>query len=100
MAKKSFGKLQVRDGSGTKSKPIMTGHGAGNPRGTRGKYLTRGVQVKGAVVNPHTRDSAAMSTLNKPYAYNGQNRFVQPTNAATAQIPPAGLGNPRGARST
>ena len=85
-------KIPVHDGHGTNSRPLMTGHGA-PPTGAKpgkNRLLSNNWGASG-LKKLQTRGGAAFA---------GQNRFVQPTDASTAQVPPPGLGDPHGDRST
>ncbi len=81
--------MQHFDGTGTKSKVMHTGHGApaqsASGRGNSGRIL------------PNNWGSQQLSKMTRGGSrHAGQNRFVQPTDSATAVVPPGGLGNPRG----
>ena len=80
---------KMADGTGTKSPMQMTGHGAPPSASGRGN-------------EPMSNNWGAksLSKLQAPSVVGGASsvgfdRFVQPTLADTAQVPPPGLGNPR-----
>lgn len=86
------------DGHGTNSEPLMTGHGApasasgrGNEPMPTGKILANNWGA--------SRLKKMGPTVGASQPGTGQERFVRPIDSATAQIPPPGLGNPRGQRS-
>lgn len=97
----NHGKIAVIDGTGTKTPMLHTGHGAPSATGrgmSTGRLLSNnwGAQsLKKIKMGPH--DVAVSGGARA----TGQDRFVRPTDATTAQIPSTpGLGNPHGERST
>lgn len=87
---------KMADGTGTNSPTHLTGHGAPASASGRGNEPMPG----GAKMIPDNWGAKSLSKLRAPFVAGGAasvgfNRFVQPTNADTAQVPPPGLGNPR-----
>lgn len=79
----------IGNGDGTQSKRLLTGHGAPfTPAKSRLLSNNWGASQLRKLDSPYNQPNAT-----------GQGRFVQPPLAATAVVPPPGLGNPRGERS-
>ena len=88
-------KPEVRDGSGVNTPVHTTGHGAPASASGRGNEP----MPKTGRILSNNWGAQSLSKLSAPVsgaaaATGGQSRFVQPTNAATAQVEPPGLGNP------
>ena len=86
---------KVADGTGVNSPRQMTGHGAplsasgrGNEPMSTGRLLSDNWGAQSLNKLGPRRDVGGARVT-------GQNRFVQPTLADTAVVPPPGLGNPR-----
>lgn len=89
---KNSGKLPVRDGTGTKTPTLHTGHGSGVPaQPTTASQMRKFDQDR---LMPGKTLKKLQAPAGGAYGYNGQNRFVQPTLADTAQMPPR-IGGPR-----
>ncbi len=89
----STAKPKMADGSGVHSPMQMTGHGAPASASGRGNEP---MPSTGRILS-NNWGAQSLQKLGPPVSVGatGQNRFVQPTNAATAVVPPPGLGNPR-----
>lgn len=80
---------RAHDGHGTRTEPMMTGHGA--PASASG----RGNEPIGKV-RPNNWGAKSLRKLGPTSGATspGYDRFVQPTMAQTAVVPPGGVGNP------
>ena len=84
----------AHDGQGTRTEPLMTGHGAPASASGRGNEPMNRSERSPILNNNWGAKSLKKLQTTGASASVGANRFVQPTMQQTAQMPP-NLGNPR-----